>query len=263
MNILFVGDVFGKPGRSALEMKLREYRASMQPDLVIVNCENAAAGFGMTEPILKEMLGWGADVLTSGNHIWDKREFTQMLDSHANVLRPANYPSSAPGRGWATIDRCGRRVCVISLQGRAFMPAEVESPFETMDKIFDTVDADIYFVDFHAEATAEKIAVARYIDSRAAALVGTHTHVQTADDTILPGGTAYISDVGMTGGHAGVIGMTYDSVMPKFLTSVPSKFEVEKRGVRFQGVEIEIDEETGRALAIHRIDEPMPEGGAE
>lgn len=261
MRALFVGDVFGKPGRTALEQKLRELRgAEPKFDLIAVNCENSAAGFGMTESILKDLKSWGADVLTSGNHIWDKKDFVPVLASESTVLRPANYPAAAPGRGWAMLERRGRRICVVSLQGRAFMPADVDSPFETMDRIIEEAGADMYFVDFHAEATAEKIALARYLDGRASAVVGTHTHVQTADETVLPGGTAYITDVGMTGGHAGVIGMTYESVMPKFLTSVPSRFEVETRGARFQAVAVDIDDETGRAAGITRIDDPVSEG---
>lgn len=255
MRILFVGDVFGKPGRLALKNKLREMKSEGRCDLIIVNCENAAAGFGMTAPIKDDMLAWGVDVMTSGNHIWDKKEFVPVLAEEPRVLRPANYPSSAPGRGWVVFEKEGVRVCVASLQGRAFMPAEVGSPFETADAILEAADADVTFFDFHAEATAEKIALARYLCGRASAVVGTHTHVQTADETVLPPGTAYISDAGMTGGHGGVIGMTYASVLPKFITSVPSRFEVEDRDVRFQGVLIDVDDETGRAFGITRIDE--------
>lgn len=258
MRILFAGDIFGRPGRTVLQQKLKSLRESDGPfDFVVVNCENAAAGFGMTVPIMNEMFSWGVDAMTSGNHIWDKKDFVSTLAEERRVLRPANYPAAAPGFGSVVIERGGRRLCVASLQGRAFMPADVASPFETADEIFERERADAYFFDFHAEATAEKIALARYLDGRAAAVVGTHTHVQTADDQILPGGTAYISDVGMTGGHGGVIGMSYESVMPKFMTSVPSKFEVDDGDVRFQGVVVEIDDETGRALSIRRLDLPM------
>lgn len=258
MKILFVGDLFGKPGRNALRSQLAEMRKGPSaPDVVIVNCENAAAGFGMTDKIMDEMFSWGVDAMTSGNHIWDKKEFVPTLSREPRVLRPANYPASAPGKGHVIVDRGGFRLCVVSLQGRAFMPAEIESPFETIDEIMGTVKADAFFIDFHAEATAEKIALWHYTDGRAAAVVGTHTHVQTADDTVSPSGTAYISDVGMTGGHAGVIGMRYESVLPKFLTSVPCRFEVENGGVRFQGAMIEIDDETAKACDIKRIDIPI------
>lgn len=261
MKLLFVGDVFGRPGRRVLEQKLKDLRASDGPfDITIVNCENAAAGFGMTETIMDEMFSWGIDALTSGNHIWDKKDFVPMLDAEPRVLRPANYPKSAPGRGWCLVEKSGTKICVISLQGRAFMPADVLSPFDIADEIIENTDADVFFVDFHAEATAEKIALARYLDGRAAAVVGTHTHVQTADDHILPSGTAYLSDAGMTGGHGGVIGMSYESVMPKFLTSVPSKFSVEESDVRFQGVIIDIDEARGLATNIKRIDLPEIDG---
>lgn len=254
IKILFVGDVFGRPGRDALKKTLSDLRTEIRPDFVIVNCENAAAGFGLTEKIMNEMFGVGVDAMTSGNHIWDKKDFVPTLDSEPRVLRPANYPSGAPGKGWVIVEKSGVRLCVISLQGRAFIPAEVRSPFEIADEIVDSIDADMIFVDFHAEATAEKIALARYLDGRTSAVVGTHTHVQTADETIMAGGTAYITDVGMTGGHGGVIGARYDSVIPKFLTSVPSKFEVEESDVRFQGVLIEIDRESARALSISRLD---------
>ena len=261
MKILFVGDVFGKPGRHVLRETLPELRSTEGPfDFVIINCENAAAGFGMTERIMDEMLSWGVDVMTSGNHIWDKKEFVPVLDRERRVLRPANYPPSAPGRGWGIFEKNGKKLGVVNLQGRAFMPAEIDSPFSVADDILTHhMNADAIFVDFHAEATAEKIALSRYLDGRVSAFVGTHTHVQTADETVLPQGTAYVTDAGMTGGHGGIIGMQYDSVIPKFLTSLPSKFEVEESNARFQGVVLEVDDETGRALDIKRIDRPMAE----
>lgn len=255
MRMLFAGDIFGKPGRMVLQEKIQQLRSERGPfDFIIVNCENAAAGFGMTTQIMEDMFSWGVCAMTSGNHIWDKKDFVHVLDEEPRVLRPANYPKAAAGRGWYVAQNKGMKLCVISLQGRAFMPAEVESPFETADSIIENVEADFYFVDFHAEATAEKIALARYLDGRVSALAGTHTHVQTADERILSNGTAYISDVGMTGGHGGVIGMKYSSVLPKFLTSVPSKFEIEEDDVRFQGVIIDVDETTKRAISITRVD---------
>lgn len=256
MKILFVGDIFGKPGRRILQETLPTLRSTEGPfDFVIVNCENAAAGFGMTERIMDEILSWGVDAMTSGNHIWDKKDFVTVLDREDRVLRPANYPPSAPGKGWKVLEKNGRRLCVANLQGRAFMPAEIDDPFRTMDDIIVKADTAAIFVDFHAEATAEKTALAKYFDGKISALVGTHTHVQTADETVLPNGTAYITDVGMTGGHGGIIGMTYESVIPKFLTSLPSKFEVDESDLRFQGVVVDIDDETGRAYDIKRINE--------
>ncbi|MDL2264655.1 TIGR00282 family metallophosphoesterase [Synergistaceae bacterium OttesenSCG-928-I11] len=258
MKILFVGDVFGKPGRRILQEMLPELRNTEGPfDFVIINCENAAAGFGMTERIMDEMLSWGVDVMTSGNHIWDKKEFVPVLNRERRVLRPANYPPSAPGRGWGIFEKNGKKLGVVNLQGRVFMPAEIDSPFSVADDILTHhMQADVVLVDFHAEATAEKIALSRYLDGRVSAFVGTHTHVQTADETVLPQGTAYVTDVGMTGGHGGIIGMQYDSVIPKFLTALPSKFEVEESDVRCQGVVLEIDDETGRAYDVKCIDRP-------
>ena len=259
MKILFAGDVFGRPGRTVLEKSLPALRAEFGPfDFTIVNCENAAAGFGMTERIMNDLLSFGVDVMTSGNHIWDKKEFVRVLDEDPRILRPANYPPAAPGRGWGVFEKNGKRLMVANLQGRAFMP-DIDCPFRAADEILAS-QADqgpvAAFVDFHAEATAEKLALARYLDGRISALAGTHTHVQTADETILPRGTAFITDVGMTGGHGGIIGMTFDSVIPKFLLSVPTKFEVDESDVRLQGASIEIDDETGRALDIRRIDMP-------
>ena len=232
---------------------MREFRASDGPfDFTIVNCENAAAGFGMTERLLEEIMDLGVDVLTSGNHIWDKKEFVGVLDRETRVLRPANYPVAAPGRGHAVFEKNGRRLGVINLQGRAFMPP-IDCPFRRADEILEEMKVASIFVDFHAEATAEKIALARYLDGRVSAIAGTHTHVQTADETILPGGSAFITDVGMTGAHGGVIGMRYDSVLPKFTMSIPTKFEVDETEVRAQAVIVELDDETGRALAIRRL----------
>ncbi|MDR1885130.1 MAG: TIGR00282 family metallophosphoesterase [Synergistaceae bacterium] len=259
MRILFVGDVFGRPGRTALIGGLPELRAKEGYfDFVVINCENAAAGFGMTERLMNEMFDAGVDVMTSGNHIWDKKEFVPVLDREPRALRPANYPPGAPGRGFGVFEKNGRRLAVINLQGRAFMP-EVDCPFRTADSIIPALGCRVIFVDFHAEATAEKIAMARYLDGKVSALVGTHTHVQTADESVLPLGTAYLTDAGMTGAHGGVIGMKYDSVLPKFLTGVPSKFEVDDSDVRLQGAIVEVDEETGRACDIRRVQ--MSRGG--
>lgn len=257
MKLLFIGDIFGKPGRTALQETLPRLREEAGPfDFVVVNCENAAAGFGMTERIMEEMFSWGVDVMTSGNHIWDKKEFVQVLDRERKVLRPANYPPTAPGRGFGVFEKNGLKLGVLNLQGRAFMPAEVDCPFRTADDALAAISTNAVLVDFHAEATAEKIALGKYLDGKISAFVGTHTHVQTADETILRQGTAYITDAGMTGGHDGVIGAKYASVIPKFLTALPSKFEVEESNVRLQGVVLQIDDETGRAFDIARLDRP-------
>lgn len=238
----------------ALERHLSAFRRSDGPfDFTVVNCENAAGGFGLTERLMNEIFALGVDVITSGNHIWDKREFMSVLDREPRILRPANYPPSAPGRGYAVFEKNSCRLGVVNLQGRAFMPP-IDCPFRGMERILEEMSAVSIFVDFHAEATAEKIAFAKYFDGRVSAVVGTHTHVQTADEALFPGGTAFITDAGMTGGHGGVIGMRLDSVLPKFLTGTPSKFEVDESAVRFQAVIVGIDDETGRALNIRRID---------
>jgi metallophosphoesterase (TIGR00282 family) len=254
MRILFVGDVCGKPGRTALARHLPGLRSGRGPfDFVVVNCENAAAGFGMTEKLMNELLSLGVDVLTSGNHIWDKKEFAAVLAREQRVLRPANYPPGVPGSGFGVFVRDGRTLGVLNLQGRAFMPP-LDCPFRAADAILDGMNVPSILVDFHAEATSEKKALGIYLDGRVSALVGTHTHVQTADESILPGGSAYITDAGMTGGHGGVIGNSYDSVLPKFLQGVPAKFEIEEGVPRVQGVIIDIDDETGRACDIRRVD---------
>ncbi|MDR0647808.1 MAG: YmdB family metallophosphoesterase [Synergistaceae bacterium] len=256
MRVLFIGDIFGKPGRRAFALKLQALRSDEGPfDFVVINCENAAAGFGMTKGLMEELFAAGADVMTSGNHIWDKKEFVHALDEEQRVLRPANYPSGTPGRGFGLFVKDGLKLGVVNIQGRAFMPP-IDCPFKAAEHALRELGDVPALVDFHAEATAEKVAMARYLDGRVSALVGTHTHVQTADNAVLPGGTAFITDAGMTGSHAGVIGMKYSSVLPKFLLGIPTKFEVEEATPHVQGVVIDIDEETGRATDIRRIDVP-------
>ena len=253
MRILFVGDVFGKAGRQILADKLAEIRADFGPfDFVVINCENAAAGSGLTERLMNELFALGVDVMTSGNHIWDKKEFVPILDREPRVLRPANYPPTAPGRGYVEVEKNGLSLGVINLQGRAFMPP-LDCPFRTADDVLNRMKSTAILVDFHAEATAEKIALARYLDGRVSAVVGTHTHVQTADEALFPKGTAYITDVGMTGGHGGVIGIKFESVLPKLIEGIPCKFEPEESDPRLQGAVIEIDDETGLALDIKRV----------
>jgi metallophosphoesterase (TIGR00282 family) len=259
MKILFAGDICGRTGRNSLRKNLPALRQKFAPvDFVIVNCENAASGFGITERLMNEIFSMGVDVMTSGNHIWDKKEFERVLESEHRVLRPANYPPGAPGRGWGVFEKQGKSLGVVNLQGRAFMPP-IDCPFRCADAILDTLSASAVFVDFHAEATAEKTALGMYLDGRVSAFAGTHTHIQTADDTILPGGTAYITDVGMTGGHGGVIGNSYESVIPKFLNGTPCKFEIEEHKARTEGIIVDIDDETGKAFDIRRFSEDIEE----
>ncbi len=257
MKILFIGDIVGNPGRKAVAALLPQIRKESGPfDFVLANGENAAAGFGLTEKVFGEILGCGIDCLTSGNHVWDKREFLETLAGDRRILRPANYPPSCPGQGIAVLEGNGKKLAVLNLQGRVFMPA-IDCPFRTADSILEDKGLPVcVFVDMHAEATSEKKALGLYLDGRVSAVIGTHTHVQTADEGILPGGTAYLTDCGMTGGHAGVIGMRKEGVLPRFLTAMPTKFEVSEEGCRLNAVALEIDEETGKAMDIRRIDLP-------
>lgn len=253
MRVLFVGDVMGRPGRKLLAALMGPLRAQEGPfDFVVANGENAAAGFGLTPPVAEELFRCGVDVLTGGNHTFDKKEGIPLLDRDPRILRPANYPPGVPGRGAGVFEKNGRRLGVVNLQGRAFQ-APIDCPFRTADGLLESLDTPCILVDVHAEASSEKRALALYLDGRVSAVLGTHTHVQTADEEVLPGGTAYLNDVGMTGGHGGVIGMTYDSVLPKLLTGVPHKFEVSDRDLRLCGVVLEVDDETGRALSLRRL----------
>jgi len=254
VKVLFVGDVFGKPGRRAVRDCLDEVVAKHGVDFVIVNAENAAGGFGMTADIVDELFRYGADVLTGGNHTFDKREAFPILEDNERVLRPHNYPAENPGTGLAVV-RCGDvRVAVINLQGRIFLPP-TDCPFQAADRLIESVkdEVDVILVDLHAEATSEKMAMAWYLDGRASALVGTHTHVQTADEQIFPEGLAYITDLGMCGPHRSIIGVKVEQSLGRFLHSRSGRFEAATGDVRFHGAVVDVDESTGRAREIHRI----------
>ncbi|SMG21038.1 TIGR00282 family metallophosphoesterase [Dethiosulfovibrio salsuginis] len=253
MKVLFIGDMVGKPGRSITGQALPYLREHHGPfDFVIANGENAAAGRGLTAKVAEELFSTGIDCLTSGNHIWDKKEIYPILDQEPRILRPANYPPGCPGQGVSVIKKGSLSLGVVSLQGRVFMP-DIDCPFRCIDGILAELGDVPVFIDFHAEATSEKRVLGAYLDGRVSAFVGTHTHVQTADEEVLPGGTAYISDVGMTGSFASAIGMKLESVLPKFLTGLPSKFEVAEEDVRLNGVVVHIDDESGIALDIKRV----------
>lgn len=256
MRVLFIGDIMGSPGRDAAARTLPVLREKYGTfDFVIANGENSAAGFGLTEKVMNELFSLGIDVLTNGNHVWDKKDIIPFLDSEPRLLRPANHPPETPGRGMGVYSKNGKKIVVIALQGRALMPLQLDCPFRKAADLVEQLDVNAIFVDFHAETTSEKRSLGLWLDGKVSAFVGTHTHVQTADEEILPGGTAFITDVGMTGGHGGAIGMTLGSVLPKFLCGIPSKFEVSKEDVRFQAVIVDIDDETGRATDITRVNQ--------
>jgi metallophosphoesterase (TIGR00282 family) len=261
LRILFVGDVFGQAGRRIVGEHLAPLIEQREVDLVIINAENAAGGFGVTPGIADELFDHGAHVLTTGNHVWDKREIIEYMqsvpaDSHdrpRRVLRPANYVSGTPGHGFYEGELpSGQKYAVIDLQGRTFMASQ-EDPFRIADSLLQRIQAKVILVDFHAEATSEKVALGWYLDGRVTAVIGTHTHVPTADERVLPGGTAYQTDVGMSGPFDSVIGVEKDQIINRFLTGMPGKFEAAKGDPRMCAVLIECDGGTGKALSIQRI----------
>lgn len=266
MNILFVADVFGSPGRRAVRDLVPDLVSSMGIDFLIANVENAAAGFGVTKDILQELKALGIECMTSGNHIWDRREALPLLDQEPLLLRPHNYPPGVPGTGSRVFrTRAGVPVGVLNLMGRVFLN-DIECPFRVADREVAILQehAKVIVVDFHAEATAEKIALCWYLDGRVSALVGTHTHVQTADERIFPKGTGYITDAGMTGPHDSVIGVQKELALRKFLTQLPTRFEPAIGDARLHAVHLEIDEATGRCRHIGRVAlalDPVPEPG--
>jgi len=253
-KILFVADVVGHPGRDAVKAILPELKKELRPNLTVINGENAAGGFGLTAKIAAELKGAGADVITSGNHVFAQKEFVGDLPNLERVLRPANYPPQAPGQGWCVVDAGGHEVLVMNLIGRIFLES-LDDPFRAADAILAAhPETRIVFCDMHAEATSEKTAMGWYLDGRASAVVGTHTHVPTADARILPGGTAYVTDVGMVGPRDSCIGMDKDVVIQRFLTGVPNRFVVASGTVTFNSVLVTISSSTGRATSIQRVD---------
>ena len=259
MRVLFVGDVFGKPGRKAFRSRLRALSLEAEFDLVIINGENAAGGFGITRKVADEIFSDGAGVITSGNHIWDKKEALGLLEEEPRVIRPANYPPGVPGSGSTVVTtRSGARIGVLNLAGRVFMNT-LDCPFRAASHEIGALreKCDSIIVDFHAEATSEKIAMGWHLDGKVAAVLGTHTHVQTADERILPGATAYISDVGMTGPINSVIGVRTDQILERFLLQMPNRYEVAEGPVVFSAVVVVIDESTGLASSITRLYEIM------
>jgi metallophosphoesterase (TIGR00282 family) len=255
MDILFVGDVVGSPGRDMIKTYLPKLKAKFQPAITIINGENAAAGKGITEEIAKSFFELGAQAITLGNHTWDQKDIGEYLNRTKNMIRPANFPEGVPGQGYTIIKINQLKVGIINLQGRTFLPP-LDCPFTKADEIIDQIleETPIIFVDFHAEATSEKEAMGWYLDGKVSAVVGTHTHVQTADERILPDGTAYITDVGMTGPRNGILGMEKEAVLYRFLTAMPSRFEVKKDGPnQLNAVLVKVDPKTGEAKQIKRI----------
>ena len=255
MNILFVGDVFGRPGRECVKKLVPKIRQEFSIDFVVINAENSAGGLGATPDTLRELVNAGAHAMTMGNHTWRKKELIRAIDQFQTLIRPANYPKSAPGKGSVVVTGAkGARLGVLNLIGRVYMDP-VDCPFERGAEEVERLrkEADAVLVDFHAEATAEKVAMGWHLDGKASAVVGTHTHVQTADERILPKGTAYITDVGMTGPQDSVIGVRVDIIVPKFLDGLPREFEAAKERPALCGVVINLDEACGKARGIQRV----------
>jgi 2',3'-cyclic-nucleotide 2'-phosphodiesterase len=254
MRLLFIGDIVGSPGRRVVEERLADILAQERIDLAIANADNAAGGFGIVPRLAEQLLASGIEVLCGGNHIWDRKEIFDYLPRQPRLLRPANFPNGVPGSGLFVGETSqGQPFAVLHLQGRTFMPA-IDCPFRTADRELGRVPekVKVILVDAHAEATSEKQALGWYLDGRVSAVVGTHTHVATADERILPGGTAFITDAGMTGPHDSVIGMDKRGVLDRFLNGLPTRFEVAANNVAMNAVRIEIDSETGRAASIER-----------
>ena len=259
MKLLFIGDVVGEPGRRAVRQLLPDMVRREGVGFVVANGENSAGGNGITAATARELTDAGVDVITTGDHVWDQKETAGLLASSSRVLRPLNYPAGVPGKGWTVVEKEGcPAVGVLNLQGRTFMPP-LENPFVAgRDALMQIRErARVVLVDFHAEATSEKVAFGWMADGLASLVVGTHTHVQTADEWVLPGGTAYLTDAGFTGPHDSVLGRDVDAVLRRFLTQMPQRFEIASGRVLLQGVIVEVDEATGRALGVRRVCEAL------
>jgi metallophosphoesterase (TIGR00282 family) len=254
LNIVFIGDVVGKSGRKTVTSLLPQIKKDHNADFVIANAENCAGGFGINKKSLDEMGEAGVDFFTTGNHVWDRKEGVGLLDAMDNIVRPGNYPGDSPGKGVRVVRRGDVTLAVANVQGRVFMPP-LDCPFRWVDACLETVaeQADIFVVDVHGEATSEKISMGWYLDGRASLVVGTHTHVPTSDQRVLPGGTGYVTDVGMTGSYDGVIGVKRDAVITRFLNQRPARFEVENTNLRCDYVVAEIDERNGQTLKIDHL----------
>lgn len=259
MKILFIGDIVGSPGREAIKKSIGPLKQELEIDFVIANAENASGGSGITSKVADELFSYGVDVLTSGDHIWKKTEIFELINREERILRPLNFPSGAPGRGAAVFKaKNGLKVGVINVNGRVFMEA-LECPFKTTLAASEELakETKIIIVDIHAEATSEKVALGWYLDGKVSAVLGTHTHIQTADEKILPKGTAYLTDAGMTGPYDSVIGRRVEDVLTRFLSSIPVRFEVAQENIQLHGALVEIDEKSGKAISILRVQKKL------
>jgi len=261
LTILFLGDIVGEPGRSAVIANLPRLRESHAVDFVVVNGENAAGGRGITPKITIDLLRAGVSVITTGDHIWDQKEIFSFIDTEPRLLRPINYPAGAPGHGSMVLETTKGKVGVINVQMRTFMQPILENPFPAMEAAVAVMrrETPIIFVDAHGETTSEKIAIGRFLDGKASAVIGTHTHVQTADEQVFPGGTAFLCDAGMCGPATSILGRAVEPIVNRFISNLPALFPVAKGAVRLCGAVVSIDEATGRALSITRINELIPE----
>jgi 2',3'-cyclic-nucleotide 2'-phosphodiesterase len=263
VNVLFIGDIVGEPGRKAVKQLVPQLRTRFNLDAVIANGENSAGGAGITPRTAEEIFSAGVDVMTTGDHLWDQKEVMELLDQEPRFLRPLNYPPGTIGRGAAVFQIPGRgTIAVVNVQGRVFMP-DLDNPFTTTEAEIPRLHEKtrVVIVDVHAEATSEKIALARMLDGQVSAVIGTHTHVQTADEQIFPGGTAFLCDAGFTGAHESILGREIEPIIKRFVTHTPQRFGVAKDRIFLQGVVIDIDEITGRARRIHRVSEPLASNG--
>ncbi|NGM81071.1 TIGR00282 family metallophosphoesterase [Paenibacillus sp. 7124] len=254
MKVLFIGDIVGNTGRKALRDNLPYLKNKYQPHIIIVNGENAAAGRGITSAIANEFFNWGVHGITMGNHTWDNKNIFEFIDDEPRMVRPANFPQGTPGHGYTVVKGNGKQLAIVNLQGRTFLPA-IDCPFRVGEEIVEELRRQhkCILVDFHAEATSEKIAMGWFMDGRASIVVGTHTHVQSNDDTILPGGTAYLTDAGMVGSREGILGMEKDAVLYKFTTQLPARFVVDEGKWMLHGLFADLDEDTGKAKRLEKI----------
>jgi metallophosphoesterase (TIGR00282 family) len=260
LTVLFLGDIVGEPGRTAVIARLPELKSKYAVDFIIVNGENAAGGRGITGKITIDLLRAGVSVITTGDHIWDQKEILSFIDSEPRLLRPVNYPEGAPGNGLIVLETAKGEIGVINVQARTFMQPILENPFRAAEAAVKKIHGETrtIIVDIHGETTSEKIAMGRFLDGKVSAVIGTHTHVQTADEQIFPGGTAFLCDAGMCGPVNSILGRAIDPIMNRFISNLPASFPVAGGEVRLRGALIEIDETTGRAVRITRVDEPGP-----